>query len=108
MIFPVGSQFQLNCSVAVGHRVYWAISVPWFNTELTSDRFVHEERLHEHGITVRTLDRSSQLVVNVTEVQLVDYIECVAEDINGTVTRGQQVDVTIYGKCILFIDLVDY
>ena len=108
MISPVGSQFQLDCSVAVGHRVYWEISVPWYNTKLTSDRFVHEERLHEHGITVRTLDHSSQLVINVTEVQLVNNIKCVAEDNGGTVTRGQQVDVTIYGKCILFIDLVDY
>ena len=107
MISPVGSQFQLNCSVAVGHRVTWAISVPWFGRELTSDRSVDEELLCQRGITVRTLDRSSQLVVNVTEIQLVNYIKCVAEDSGGTVIRDQQVNVTIYGKCILFIDLVD-
>ena len=105
MISPVGSQFQLNCSVARGNRIIWAVFVvPVLNRELLSDGS-DKNLLQQRGITVRELNNhSSQLVVNPTTVELVNYIECIAQDNTGVRTRGQRVNVTIYGKCI---DLVD-
>ena len=66
MISPVGSQFQLNCSVAVGHGVAWAVFITPLNRELLSDSGLDETLLRQCGITVRELsnDHSSQLVVN--------------------------------------------
>ena len=108
MISPVGSQFQLNCSVAVGHRVLWAVSITPVDRELLTSDSVDVELLRQHGIIVRELsDHSSQLVVNPTTVQLVNYIDCIAQDNNGVRTRGQRVNVTIYGKyiyCSLIVD----
>ena len=100
MISPVRSQFQLNCSVAVGHGVAWAVFITPLNRELLSDSGFDETLLHQHGITVRELsnDHSSQLVVNPTTVQLVNYIECIdADPVSGSKSRGQRVNVTIYG-----------
>ena len=99
MISPVRSQFQLNCSVAVGHGVAWAVFVTPLNRELLTDSF-DETLLRQRGIIVRELsnDHSSQLVVNPTTVQLVNYIECIDTDpVNGSRSRGQRVNVTIYG-----------
>ena len=99
MISPVGSQFQLNCSVAVGHHIAWAVFVTPINRELLTYGF-DETLLRQRGITVRELsnDHSSQLVVNATTVQLVNYIECIDLDpVSGRRSRGQRVNVTIYG-----------
>ena len=98
LISPVGSQFQLDCSVAVGYFPLWIVFLSKFNREYLSDGLdlVH---LRQNNITVREFNnRSSQLVVNPTTVQLVNYIECIAQDIIGVRTRGQRVKVTIYGK----------
>ena len=99
MISPVGSRFQLNCSVAVGYLITWAVSVPILNRELISDGGRDEARLNQRGIIVRVINNhSSQLIVNPTVVQLVSYADCIAEDVNdGTRTRSQRVNVTIYG-----------
>ena len=109
MISPVGSQFQLNCSVVVGHGVLWAVFVsPLLDRELLTSDSVDVELLRQRGITVRELsDHSSQLVVNATTVQLINYIDCIAQDNNGVRTRGQRVNVTIYGKCIYCSLIVD-
>ena len=100
VISPVGSQFQLNCSVAVGHCIAWAVFVTPLNRELLSDSGFDETLLRQRGITVRELsnDHSSQLVINATTVQLVNYIECIDQDpVSGSKSRGQRVNVTIYG-----------
>ena len=98
MISPVRSQFQLNCSVAVGHHIAWAVFFTPINRELLTYGF-DETLLRQRGITVRELsNHSSQLVVNATTVQLVNYIECIDVDpVSGRISRGQRVNMTIYG-----------
>ena len=100
MISPVGSQFQLNCSVAEGHHVAWAVFIMPLNRKLLSSDGFDETFLRRHGITVRELsnNHSSRLVLNPTVVQLVNYIECIDVDpVSGRRSRGQRVNVTIYG-----------
>ena len=111
MISPVGSQFQLNCSVAVGHHITWDVFVTPLNRVLLSYSGFEETLLRQHGITVRELsnDHSSQLVVNATTVQLVNYIECIDLDpVSGNRSRGQRVNVTIYGTKLCTITHAEF
>ena len=111
MISPVGSQFQLNCSVAVGHHITWAVFVTQLNRELRSYSGFEETLLRQRGITVRELNNnhSSQLVVNATTVQLVNYIECIDVDpVSGSRSRGQRVNVTIYGTKLCTITHAEF
>ncbi len=69
--------------------------------ELRSDSNFDEQALISRGITVKegSNSTSSHLVINVTQVNSVEYVECEAVLLTDTSmrTRSGRVDVTIFG-----------
>ncbi len=76
----------------------WLVKVSEFNKELASSDMVDAGRLYSRGVYEKegSSSTSSHLVINVTQVNIVEYVECEAlSDLNST--RSGRVNVTIFG-----------
>ncbi len=102
VVSPIGTPIELTCSVNIEYALRWFVQVVGLDNELNSggdslDAIV----LNSRGITVKdgSNSTSSHLVINVTQVNSVEYVECEAvllTDINIR-NRSDRVDVTIFG-----------
>ena len=86
----------------MGYTIKWAVFLSSRELLTTFDRS-EINFLRQQGITVRDrTTRSSQLVVIPTKAPLLDFVQCIAEDINtGATIMGERVDVIIYGKSMV-------
>ncbi len=96
---PIGTPIELTCSVNTEYALRWFVQVS--DGELRSDSNFDEQALISRGITVKegSNSTSSHLVITVTQVNIVEYVECEAVLLTDTSTRtrSSRVDVTIFG-----------
>ncbi len=101
VVSPIGTPIELTCSVNTEYALRWFVQVLGLNNELTSGDSIDEMILNSRGITVKegSNSTSSHLVINVTQVNSVEYVECEAVLLTDTNTRTRsgRVDVTIFG-----------
>ncbi len=101
VVSPIGTPIELTCSVNGGYILIWFVRVSDQGRELSSDSNSDSETLNSQGITVKdgSNSTSSHLVINVTQVNSVEYVECEALLLTDTNrrTRSGRVDVTIFG-----------
>ncbi len=101
VVSPIGTPIQLTCSVNGEYALRWFVQVLGFNNELGSADPLDTMALNSRGITVKegSNSTSSHLVINVTQVNSVEYVECEAVLLTDTSTRTRsgRVDVTIFG-----------
>ncbi len=98
VVSPIGTPIELTCSVSGGYTLRWLVKVSEFNKELASTDMVDSGRLNSRDVYEKegASSTSSHLVINVTQVNIVEHVECEAlSDLNST--RSGRVDVTIFG-----------
>ncbi len=100
VVSPIGTPIELTCSVNREYGLIWFVRVS--GMELRSDSEFDEPGFISRGITVKEQERSnstsSHLVINATQVNSVEYVECEAVLLtDNTRTRSGRVDVTIFG-----------
>ncbi len=96
VVSPIGTPIELTCSVSGEYTLRWLVKVSEFNDELASSDGTVVGRLNSRGVYEKdgSSPTSSHLVINVTQVNIVEYVECEAvSDLN--MTRSGRVDVTI-------------
>ncbi len=101
MVSPIGTPIELTCSVNGEYTLRWFVQVLGLDNELASGDSLDTIVLNSRGITVKegSNSTSSHLVINVTQVNSVEYVECEAVLLTDTNTRirSGRVDVTIFG-----------
>ncbi len=101
VVSPIGTPIELTCSVNGEYALRWFVQVSGLNNELASGDSLDTIVLNSRGITVKdgSNSTSSHLVINVTQVNSVEYVECEAVLLTNTNTRTRsgRVDVTIFG-----------
>ncbi len=102
VVSPIGTPIELTCSVNTEYALRWFVQVLGLDNELASGDSLDTISLNSRGITVKDAT-SSHLVINVTQVNSVEYVECEAVLLSNpnTRTRSGRVDVTIFGIIIL-------
>ncbi len=102
VVSPIGTPIELTCSVNTEYALRWFVKVLGLSNELTTgDSFIDEIILNSRGIYEKegSNSTSSHLVINVIQVNSVEYVECGAVLLTNpsTRTRSGRVDVTIFG-----------
>ncbi len=101
VVSPIGTPIELTCSVNREYALRWFVQVLGLNNELASGDSLDTIALNSRGITVKdgSNSTSSHMVINVTQVNSVEYVECEAVLLTNpsTRTRSGRVDVTIFG-----------
>ncbi len=92
MVSPIGTPIQLTCSVNREYALKWFVQVLGLDNELTSGDSLDKITLNSRGITVKdgSNSTSSHLVINVTQVNSVEYVECEAVLLTDTRTRTRR------------------
>ncbi len=101
VVSPIGTPIELTCSVNTEYALRWRVKISGLDNELASGDSLDAIALNSRGITVKegSNSTSSHLVINVTQVNSVEYVECEAVLLSNprTRTRSSRVDVTIFG-----------
>ncbi len=80
VVSPIGTPIELTCSVNREYALRWFVQVLGLDNELASGDNIEEPILNSHGIYLKegSNSTSSHLVINVTQVNSVEYVECEA------------------------------
>ncbi len=109
VVSPIGTPIELTCSVNREYALRWFVQVSGLDNELGSADRLDTMALNSRGITVKdgSNSTSSHLVINVTQVNSVEYVECGAVLLTNpsTRTRSSRVDVTIFGTACCLIEI---
>ncbi len=101
MVSPIGTPIELTCSVNGEYTLRWFVRVSGLNNELASADSIDMMALNSRGIYLKegSNSTSSHLVINATQVNSVEYVECEAVLLTDTRTRTRsgRVGVTIFG-----------
>ena len=100
VVSPIESVIELTCSVNGDYILIWYVKVSGISSELSSDGITDRVTLLSRGIYVKegSNSTSSHLIINATQVNIVEYVECEAVLITDTNSRSRRVDVTIFGN----------
>ncbi len=101
VVSPIGTPIELTCSVNTEYALRWFVQVLGLDNELASSDSFDEIILNSRGIHLKegSNSTSSHLVINVTQVNSVEYVECEALLLadRNIQNRSSRVDVTIFG-----------